>query len=129
MPKLTKTLLDRLIREEMEKMNIATKNDIKKHRDELQKDREERRKREKEIGIMPDGMKQLSKGIVTEDIYEEDEDGYVRIPKSVLDRHLQRTKEDIALWAKQMGYKSQEEWLKIMNAVASAQKGSLMKMK
>ena len=106
MPKLTKTLLDRLIREEMEKMNIATKNDIKKHRDELQKDREERRKREKEIGIMPDGMKQLSKGIVTEDIYEEDEEGYVRIPKSVLDRHLNRTKEDIALWAKQMGYKT-----------------------
>ena len=127
--KLTKRILDRLIQEEMEKMNIATKNDIKKHREELRKDREERRKREKEIGIMPDGMKQLSKGIVTEDIYEEDEDGYVRIPKSVLDRHLQRTKEDIALWAKQMGYKSQEEWLKIMNAVASAQKGSLMKMK
>jgi hypothetical protein len=129
MPKLTKNLLDRLIREEMEKMNIATKNDIKKHRDELQKDREERRKREKEIGIMPDGMKQLSKGIVTEDIYEEDEEGYVRIPKSVLDRHLNRTKEDIALWAKQMGYKTVEEWLKISNALASAQKGSLFKNK
>jgi hypothetical protein len=59
--------------------------------------------------------------------YEEDEEGYVRIPKSVLDRHLQRTKEDIALWAKQMGYKSVQEWLKIMNAVSMASKGSLLK--
>ena len=127
--KLTKRILDKLILEEMEKMNIATKNDILKHRQDLADEREARRKKKKEFGIMPDGMKQLSKGIVTEDVYEEDEEGYVRIPKSVLDRHLNRTKEDIALWAKQMGYKSQEEWLKIMNAVASAQKGALMKMK
>lgn len=127
--KLTKTILDRLIREEMERMNIATQNDVKKHREELQQEREKRYDKEEEYGIMPKEMKRLSKGIMEEAQYEEDEEGYIRIPKSVLDRHLQRTKEDIMLWAKQMGYKSQEEWLKIMNAISSAQKGSLNKGK
>ena len=127
--KLTKKILDRLIQEEMERMNIATQNDVKKHRDELRKEREKRYAKEEEYGIMPKEMRRLSKGILEEEQYEEDEEGYIRVPKSVLDRHLQRTKEDIALWAKQMGYKSQEEWLRIMNAVASAQKGALNKIK
>ena len=126
--KLTKKILDRLIQEEMERMNIATQNDVKKHREELRKEREKRYAKEEEYGIMPKELKRLSKGIL-EEKYEEDDEGYIRIPKSVLDRHLQRTKEDIALWAKQMGYKSQEEWLRIMNAVASAQKGALNKNK
>ena len=111
------------------RMNIATKNDVEKHREELRKDREERRKRKEEIGIIPSELTRLGKGIMEEGNYDEDEEGYVRIPKSVLDRHLNRTKEDIALWAKQMGYKSVEEWLKITNALSSAQKGSLLKMK
>ena len=128
--KLTKNILHKLIKEEMDKsMNIATKNDVEKHREELRKDREERRKRKEEIGIIPSELTRLGKGIMEEEKHEEDEDGYVRIPKSVLDRHLNRTKEDIALWAKQMGYKSVEEWLKITNALSSAQKGSLLKMK
>ena len=125
--KITKKILYRLIQEEMERMNIATQNDVKKHRDELRKEREKRYAKEEEYGIMPKEMRRLSKGILEEEQYEEDEEGYIRVPKSVLDRHLQRTKEDIALWAKQMGYKSQEEWLRIMNAVASAQKGALLK--
>lgn len=127
--KITKKILYRLIQEEMERMNIATQNDVKKHRDELRKEREKRYAKEEEYGIMPKEMRRLSKGILEEEQYEEDEEGYIRVPKSVLDRHLQRTKEDIALWAKQMGYKSQDEWLKIMNAVASAQKGALNKIK
>lgn len=127
--KLTKKILERLIQEEMERMNIATQNDVKKHREELRKERENRYAKEEEYGIMPKEMKRLSKGILEEEQYEEDDEGYIRIPKSVLDRHLQRTKEDIALWAKQMGYKSVEEWLKIMNAISSAQKGALHKTK
>tara|TARA_R110002126_G_C10474945_1_gene501350 strand:- start:730 stop:1119 length:390 start_codon:yes stop_codon:yes gene_type:complete len=127
---LTKNILHKLIKEEMDKsMNIATKNDVEKHREELRKDREERRKRKEEIGIIPSELTRLGKGIMEEGNYDEDEEGYVRIPKSVLDRHLNRTKEDIALWAKQMGYKSVEEWLKITNSMSSAQKGSLLKMK
>ena len=128
--RLTKTLLDRLIKEEIEKMNIATKNDIKRHREELRKEREKRYAKEEEYGIMPKELKSLSRGVVLEEErYEEDDEGYIRIPKSVLDRHLDRTKEDIALWAKQMGYKSQEEWLDIMNKWESAAKGSLDKIK
>ena len=127
--KITKKILYRLIQEEMERMNIATQNDVKKHRDELRKEREKRYAKEEEYGKMPKEMRRLSKGILEEEQYEEDEEGYIRVPKSVLDRHLQRTKEDIALWAKQMGYKSVEEWLKIMNAMSSAQKGALYKNK
>ena len=127
--KLTKKILHRLIQEEMERMNIATQNDVKKHREELRKEREKRYAKEEEYGIMPKELKSLSHGVLEEEKYEEDDEGYIRIPKSVLDRHLQRTKEDIALWAKQMGYKSVEEWLKIMNAMSSAQKGALHKTK
>jgi len=127
--KITKKILYRLIQEEMERMNIATRNDVEKHRDELRKEREKRYAKEEEYATIPKEMRRLSKGILEEEQYEEDEEGYIRVPKSVLDRHLQRTKEDIALWAKQMGYKSQDEWLRIMNAVASAQKGALNKIK
>ena len=126
--RLTKDILDKLILEEMEKMNIATRNDVEKHREELRKERDKRRQFKKDYGIIPDEMRRLSKGILEEDLYEEDEEGFVRIPKSVLDKHLQRTKEDIRVWAQQMGYKSVQDWLKLMNAMSSADKGNLLKM-
>jgi len=126
--KLTRQRLNELIYEvinesqQQKRMNIATANDVRKHREELKKERELRRKKEKEHAIMPDGMKQLSKGIITED-YEEDENGMVHIEKHKLDRLLKQTREDVERWARGMGWKPLDEWLRLSSAFSNAQKG------
>jgi len=126
--KLTRQRLNELIYEvinesqQQKRMNIATANDVRKHREELKKERELRRKKEKEHAIMLDGMKQLSKGIITED-YEEDENGMVHIEKHKLDRLLKQTREDVERWARGMGWKPLDEWLRLSSAFSNAQKG------
>lgn len=124
--KLTRKRLNELIysvmEEQQERYNIATQNDIRKHREEMAKEREEKRKKEKEYGIMPDGMKQLSKGIITED-YEEDENGMVHIEKHKLDRMLKQTREDVERWARGMGWKPLDEWLRVSSAFIASSKG------
>ena len=124
--KLTRAKLNEFIHEVIEEqkksMNLATKLDVENHREELRKEREARRKKKQEFGIMPDGMKQLSKGIITED-YEEDENGMVHIEKHKLDRLLKKTREDVERWARLMGWKSIDEWLRISSAFSNAQKG------
>lgn len=126
--KLTRKQLNELISQVInernldKRMNIATANDVRKHREELKKEREARREKEKESAIMPDGMKQLSKGIITED-YEEDENGMVHIEKHKLDRLLKKTREDVERWARSMGWKPLDEWLRVSSAFSNAQKG------
>ena len=125
--KLTRQRLNALIYEVMEeqqqkRMNIATQNDVRRHREELRKEREARYKREDEYRSIPKEMTRLSKGILEED-YEQDEDGFVRIEKHKLDRLLNSTKEDVERWARGMGWKPIEEWLRVSSQFIASSKG------
>lgn len=125
--KLTRKILDGLIYEVIEehqqkRMNIATQNDVRKHREELRKDREARYKREQEYKTIPKEMTQLSKGILEED-HEQDEDGFIRIEKHKLDRLLDKTKEDVERWARGMGWKPIDEWLRVSSQFIASSKG------
>lgn len=121
--KLTKEIIDRLVREVMAEKQVPHKNKhereqyLKKQRE----DAEERREKKKELRPDLELMK-LSKGILQEEVEllaEPDEDGFVKVKASTLSRVL---KENTSACNTQ-GYYKIDQILDFISRMNNAQKG------
>lgn len=125
--KLTKAILNRMIRETLEeKKNEEFKTNVeeKEYKKQMEKDREERRKKEKELRPDYDLMK-LSKGILEEQelLIEPDNDGYVRIKKDALERVLSENTDELQRTCNNASYYQLNQILDFISKMNKAQKG------
>lgn len=125
--KLTKEILHRMILEEISK-NKNEKFKTNAQRDEylkeMEKDRQERRNKEKEIRPDYDLMR-LSKGILEEGelLAEPSDDGYVRIKKAALERVLQENTQQLERACNKASYYKLDQILEFIAKMNKAQKG------
>lgn len=125
--KLTKKILDKLIREEMSKVkNQAFKNDYEKeqHKRKQQEEAEERRQKQKELRPDYDLMR-LSKGILEEGelLAEPSDDGYVRIKADALQRMLTETNGNVQALCNKNRFFQLDQILDFISKLKQAEKG------
>lgn len=114
--------LKKIIKEEVE----AFKSDYEREQylRNQQQEAEERRKKKKELRPDYDLIK-LSKGILSENELnvEEDDDGYVKVKASALNRLLVENKGDVDKVCNNSGYYKLDEILDFIRRMNQAQKG------
>lgn len=125
--KLTKKILDKLIREEMSAAkNRAFKNDYEKeqHKRKQQEEAEERRQKQKELRPDYDLMR-LSKGILEEGelLAEPSNDGYVRIKADALQRMLTETNGNVQELCNKNRFFQLDQILDFISKLKQAEKG------
>ena len=129
--KLTKKRLDELIREcLLEHRGLAMKDRGIKGQ-QIAREREEentantKREKDRKDKVLP-GMRELislSRGVITENEMEEDEDGYIKVKKDAFHRLLTEQNEELAKRCNAIGMKTLQQYLNIANAFADASKG------
>jgi hypothetical protein len=125
--KLTEAILNRMIRETLEEKKneeFSTNVKEKEYKKQMEKDREERRKKEKELRPDYDLMK-LSKGILEEQelLIEPDNEGYVRIKKDALERVLSENTGELQRTCNNASYYQLNQILDFISKMNKAQKG------
>ena len=126
--KLTKNILDRMIMEEVEKMrNTPFKSDYEReqHLRKQQEEAEERRKTQKDLRPDYDLMR-LSKGILEEGeelLATPDDEGFVKIKASALQRVLNEQQMDIEKTCNRQSYYKVDQILDFIKRMNAAQKG------
>ena len=129
--KLTKERLNQLIKEVLEEHRGTPMKDrgikgqqIAKEREEANTERTKREKNRKDTQTPAlRALLSLGRGVISENDVEEDED-WVRIKKDSLNALLTEiTHGELKATCNKNGYKSMEQWLRITNAFADAQKG------
>ena len=125
--KLTEAILNRMIRETLEeKKNEEFKTNVeeKEYKKQMEKDRQERREKEKELRPDYDLMK-LSKGILEEQelLIEPDNEGYVRIKKDALERVLSENTGELQRTCNNASYYQLNQILDFIAKMNKAQKG------
>tara|TARA_Y100000592_G_C5409048_1_gene287173 strand:- start:89 stop:472 length:384 start_codon:yes stop_codon:yes gene_type:complete len=125
--RLTKKILDRMIMEEMDKQgNIPFKSDYEReeHLRKQQEEAEERRQKKK--AIRPDyDLMRLSKGILQEQelLAEPDDEGFVKIKASALQRVLNEQQIDVEKTCNRQSYYKLDQILDFIKRMNQAQKG------
>ena len=84
-----------------------------------------KREKDRKDKVLP-GMRELislSRGVITENEMEEDEDGYIKVKKDAFHRLLTEQNEELAKRCNAIGMKTLQQFLNISNAFANANKG------
>ena len=132
--KLTREKLDELIRQVLQehkhvpfKSSYEREQHLKKQREEA----EQRRARKRELYPGLEQLTQLSNGIITEGdlIAEPDEDGFVKIKASALEKVLTEQNIDIQRTCNQNSYYKMNQILDLLNRLNKAEDGELYKKK
>ena len=132
--KLTKEKLDELIREVLQEHKHVPFKSSYEREQHLKKQREEaeaRRARKRELYPGLEQLTQLSNGIITEGdlIAEPDEDGFVKIKASALEKVLTEQNIDIQRTCNQNSYYKINQILDLLNRLNLSEKGDLYKKK
>lgn len=137
--KLTSKVLDRLILEVMNEMGLSegkhipfkSRYEAEQHKRKQQEEAEQRRTRKRELYPGLEQLTQLSNGIITEGdlIAEPDEDGFVKIKASALEKVLTEQNIDIQRTCNQNSYYKINQILDLLNRLNLSEKGDLYKKK
>ena len=139
--RLTRSKLDEMIKEEL--ANFYNEHRGKSMQDRGVKGQQIARKRDEENRentkierdrkdfILPGKreLDSLGRGVISEDDYEIEEDGWIKIKKSALDRLLgdvieEQATGDLQRTCNKAGFRSLEQFLRLQDAFADAKKGT-----
>jgi hypothetical protein len=139
--KITRSKLDEMIKDELENFynehrgksmkDLGVKGQqIARKRDEENRENTKIEK-EKKDAILPGKreLDSLGRGVISEDDYEVQEDGWIKIKKDALDRLLgdvieEQATGDLQRTCNKAGFRSLEQFLRLQDAFTDAKKGT-----